>query len=419
MKRRCIVLILFTLFILTLQAQDPEVRSKSAILLDAVTGTVLFEKNADEPIPPASLTKLVTMHLAFRDVAMGKVHLDDVVPIPKAAWAINQSWGSSLMFLGPGQQVTLRELLLGLSVCSGNDAAIAIALYLAPTIEDFADRMNLEVRRLGLEHTHFMEPSGISEHNYTTAREFAAFCRYYISQHPDALRDFHSVREFAYPKAENVAEAYKDNPQTIVQTNRNLLLDAIEGVDGLKTGYIIESGYNIALTAQRNGTRFLAVLLGGPGSSTLHGGQIRAEDGAKLIEWGFENYKTLEVALNPLPEPRIWKGSINRAHIKIAGQNDSLNNQYEPEHSIQLLFTIEKDRGSDIQQKIQLFEPLIAPIESGTIIGQLVLTDSSGTLQQVPLTVQESIPQGNIFKRAFDSILLALTSFLRNLGIAN
>jgi len=405
-----VVLLLFTLG-LSLFAEDLEVRSKSAILLDASTGTVLFEKNADEPIPPASLTKLVTMHIAFQDIALGKVQLDDIVPLPKATWAINQSRGSSLMFLGPGQRVTLRELLLGLAVCSGNDAAMAIALYLAPSVNAFADRMNQEVQRLGLLQTHFVEPSGISEYNVTTAREFAAFCRFYISEHPEALTSFHSVWEFAYPKAENVAEAYKENPRTIKQTNRNLLLDTLEGVDGLKTGYIIESGYNIALTAKRGETRLLAVLLGGPGRSSLHGGQIRAEDGAKLIEWGFAHYKTLHLALNPLPQPRIWKGTVNRANLLISGASAD-------HHTNKIIFTTEKQRGIELQQRVELFEPLIAPLEVGSVVGHLVIYDELGILQSIPLTVEETIPKGNFFKRLFDSIVLGIKKIFLYIGLA-
>lgn len=418
MKRILLLTILLFSLFLSLSAENLEVLSRSAILLDASTGTVLFEKNADEAIPPASLTKLVTMHLAFQDIAIGKVHLDDVVPIPPSAWAINQSRGSSLMFLGPGQRVTLRELLLGLAVSSGNDAAVAVALYLAPTIADFADRMNREMQNLGLVHTHFVEPSGISEHNVTTAREFATFCRYYLSQHPEALRDFHSVRDFAYPKAENVPEAYRDNPGTIVQNNRNLLLDTLEGVDGLKTGYIIESGYNIALTAKRGDTRFLAVLLGGPGQSSLHGGQIRAEDGVNLIEWGFANYKTLQVALTFLPQPRVWKGTVNKVNLVIAGGSTPYRPVTSPQSNTALLLTVEKNRGRDLQQEISLVEPLVAPIDTGTIVGQLVLTDASGILRQIPLTVEQSIPEGNICKRILDSIMLGFTSFLKKLGLA-
>ncbi len=352
------------------------------------------------------------MHLALQDVAMGKVKLDTVVPIPRAAWAINQSWGSSLMFLGPGQRVTLKELLLGLSVCSGNDAAVAVALFLSPSIHDFAHRMNAEVQRLGLIHTNFVEPSGISEQNSTTAREFAIFCRYYINQHPEALQEYHSVREFAYPKAENVAEAYRDNPRTIVQTNRNLLLDTLPGVDGLKTGYIIESGYNIALTAKRDETRFLAVLLGGPGKSSLHGGQIRAEDGAKLIEWGFENYKTLKVSLPQLPEPKIWKGKENKAKLVLADQPLAAQTGIVID-SKNVLFTVKKQRGLDVRRRVELVEPLIAPLDAGTIVGQLVVTDTVGILKQIPIEVARPIPQGNIFKRIWDSILLALASLFK------
>ncbi|AEJ19772.1 D-alanyl-D-alanine carboxypeptidase family protein [Gracilinema caldarium] len=410
MQRQFFLLLLVIIPGLLLVAEDLEIHSRSAILLDASTGTVLFEKNADEPIPPASLTKLVTMHIAFQDIAMGKVHLDDIVPIPRAAWAINQSWGSSLMFLGPGQRVTLRELLLGLAVCSGNDAAVAIALYLAPSIEVFAERMNQEVQRLGLTHTHFVEPSGISEHNVTTARDFAAFCRFYIAEHPDAITNFHAVREFAYPKAENVPETYRDNPRTIVQSNRNTLLDTLEGVDGLKTGYIIESGYNIALTAKRGDTRFLAVLLGGPGRSSLQGGQIRAEDGTKLLEWAFANYKTLHLSPIPLPQPRIWKGTLNKTNLHIADAVIDRNTNM-------LSFTTSIHRGIKLNQNIEIFEPVVAPIQVGTIIGRLIISDNEGTLQQFPLTVDETIPKGNLIKRMIDALILCFIAFFKNIGL--
>ncbi|MDR0730140.1 MAG: serine hydrolase, partial [Treponema sp.] len=165
----------------------PAIVSRAALLLDAETGTVLYEKNADEPIPPASLTKLMTAHIALREAAAGTISLDETMQPPRESWAINQPPRSSLMFLAAGQQVSLRELLLGLAVPSGNDAAVAVALRLAPTVADFVDIMNGEATRLGLHMTHFVEPSGISEHNLTTAREFARFCQYYLTLYPQAL----------------------------------------------------------------------------------------------------------------------------------------------------------------------------------------------------------------------------------------
>ncbi|MDR2259084.1 MAG: serine hydrolase, partial [Treponema sp.] len=165
----------------------PEPVSRSAVLMDAATGTVLYVKNPDEEIPPASLTKLMTMHIVFEEAAARNISLDKVLSPPRESWAVNQPPRSSLMFLAAGQRTSIRELLLGLAVPSGNDAAVAAALTFAPTVRDFTALMNREARRLGLAKTRFVEPSGISEYNATTAAEFARFCREYIRLHPESL----------------------------------------------------------------------------------------------------------------------------------------------------------------------------------------------------------------------------------------
>ncbi|MBQ9909169.1 MAG: D-alanyl-D-alanine carboxypeptidase, partial [Treponema sp.] len=153
-----------------------DVWAGSAILIDASNGCVLFEKNADAIIPPASIAKLFVMYIVFKDVSEGKISLDDIVTLPERSWAINMPKDASLMFLGQGQIVTLRELLKGLAVASGNDAALAVADYISGSTKAFVERMNEECAALGLTHTHFVEPSGYDEHNLTTARELAAFC---------------------------------------------------------------------------------------------------------------------------------------------------------------------------------------------------------------------------------------------------
>jgi len=294
----------------------PEVVSQAAVLLDAETGTVLYAKNPDEEISPASLTKLMTMHLVLKEVDAGKASLGEIIPVGTESWALKQPPRSSLMFLAPGQIVTLREIMLGLAVSSGNDAAVAAALRLAPSVADFAALMTTEARRMGLRKTRFTEPSGISEDNITTAAEFAALCREYLRQHPRSLAEFHSVREFAYPQADNVAEAFRDNPMTIVQGNRNNLLRTFPGVDGLKTGYIDEAGYNIALTARRNDTRFIAVILGAPAHPG--GDRIRDRDGERLLSWAFENFKTVRPEIKQ-PEPaRLWKGKHKQVKLELA-----------------------------------------------------------------------------------------------------
>lgn len=270
---------------------DLDVHAGSAILVDAANGCVIYEKNADEVIPPASLTKLFVMYVAFQELSAGNISLDDVVPLPERSWAVNLPRDSSLMFLGQGQTVTLRELMTGLSVASGNDAAIAIAAYIAGDTATFVERMNEEARRLGLTHTHFEEPSGYSERNVTTAREFATFAQVYVTRYPEALRDFHSVREIRYPLEKNLApwEKHKGDSAAVQQSNTNALLRTLEGCDGIKTGFIYESGFNLALTAERNGVRFISVTMRGPGAAAT-GRRFRELDGETIMEWAFARF---------------------------------------------------------------------------------------------------------------------------------
>lgn len=370
-------------------AQEPDILSRSAVLMDATTGTVLFAKDADISIPPASLAKLMTMHIALSEISAGQAFLDEIVELPQEAWAENQPPGSSLMFLARGQKVTLEELLLGLIISSGNDAAVAVALRFAQTVQQFANRMNEEADKMGFLQTFFVEPSGVSEKNMTTAFEFASFCREYIRLHPETLRDYHSVEKFAYPKADNVPAAYRSRPGTVMQYNRNTLLGAVEGVDGLKTGYIDESGYNIALTAERNGTRLIAVILGAP--AKYGGDRIRDDDGEKLLEFGFEHYKTVRPQVDSLEPVRLWLGKTNSVEVDVERNN---------------AFTTTVDRAHTIYQKIEIDEPVLAPLDKGAVIGKLIFYDDTGNLAQSDLFTTAAAEKGGFFKRLFDRIQL-------------
>ncbi|MDR3166822.1 MAG: D-alanyl-D-alanine carboxypeptidase [Treponema sp.] len=376
----------------------PELESRAGVLMDAATGTLLYVKNGDEEIPPASLAKLMTIHIALREIAAGRASLEEIIPLPRESWAINQPPRSSLMFLAAGQRVSLGELLLGLAIPSGNDAAVAVALRFAPTVEEFVGLMNQEARNLGLSQTRFVEPSGISEENITTAREFAYFCREYLLLHPETLKDIHSVREFAYPKASNVGEAYRNRPGTILQYNHNALLtEGFEGVDGLKTGYIDEAGYNIALTAERRGTRFIAVILGAPAAS--RGDRIRDEDGRRLLSWGFENFKTLRPELGELPPARIWKGKGDYIPVIPGGS---------------LVFTAPASRGNALRWETEMEDPLIAPLPKGSPAGDLILYDEGGELRRFSLLTAEEAEPGSFFKGLWDTIRLFFRSLDKN-----
>jgi D-alanyl-D-alanine carboxypeptidase (penicillin-binding protein 5/6) len=388
----------------------PEIVSQAAVLLDAETGAVLYSKNPHDEISPASLTKLMTIHLVLKEVNAGRVSLDEIVPITTESWALRQPPRSSLMFLAPGQTVTLREIMLGLAVSSGNDAAVAAALRLAPSVSDFALMMSMEARRMGFIKTHFVEPSGISEDNMTTAAEFAAFCREYIRLYPWALAEFHSVREFAYPTTHNVAEAFKNNPNTIVQSNRNALLRTFPGVDGLKTGYIDEAGYNIALTAQRDGTRFLAVILGAP--ARPGGDHIRDRDGERLLTWAFANFKTVRPQISP-PEPaRLWKGKDKWVELRVeetAGLNNPLVFTAPLNRAVTNGAAI-NDGAASLRFDAEINNPLIAPLPAAATVGWLVISDDEGELHRVRLLTARAYQQGNIFKRIWHSIRLFFTN---------
>ena len=375
----------------------PELLSEAAVVMDAATGTLLYYKNPDLEIPPASLTKLMTMHLALREISAGNISLDrDIFP-PEESWSVNQPLHSSLMFLGEGQRTNLHELLLGLAVSSGNDAAVAVALQFAPSVRDFAAMMNQEAQALGLTRTRFVEPSGISEFNMTTAREFANFCRFYINAHPETLKTYHSVLEFGYPRAANMLDGRRPISilptgqrisGTIVPRNNNRLLGVVEGVDGLKTGYIDESGYNLALTAERGETRFIVIILGAP---RLNGIQIREEEGKRLLDWAFTHYRTIRPEMPGQLTTRVWKGRENYANLEPAEALD---------------FTSFANRGYPLNSRLELVDPLVAPLPPGSFAGDLIFYDSEGELHRVPLVLTEGIREGNFFKRLWDSIRL-------------
>ncbi|GHU10360.1 D-alanyl-D-alanine carboxypeptidase [Spirochaetia bacterium] len=393
-------------------AEDaPELGSRAAVLLDAATGTVLYAKNPDEPIPPASLTKLMTIHIALTEAAAGRAAFDEIVPLPRESWAINQPPRSSLMFLAAGQTVTLKELLLGLAIPSGNDAAVAVALRFAPSVKDFTGMMNDEAQRLGMNNTFFVEPSGVSENNITTAMDFAVFCSEYVRLHPETLSDYHSVAEFAYPKAENVAPQYRERPGTIVQYNHNNLLGIVEGVDGLKTGYIDESGYNIALSAMRMQTRLIAVILGAP--AQWGGDKIRDADGTALLEWGFRHFQTLHYTIPSISSVPLWKAKndfidiIPASYVQQGNGNIRQNNV---SGSNILEFTTYTGRGFGLRWETRIEEPLIAPdktpLGKGTVVGNITLYDDQGELRRIDLLTADDIEPGGFWKRLWHSIRL-------------
>ncbi len=379
------------------------IHAGSAILIDTVTGSILYEKNADEPIPPASLTKIVEMYVLFQAVENHEVSLDDVVPLPPQCWSENLPSDASRMYLGKNQRVTLKELMLGLAIASGNDASIAAAYYVCGNMEDFVKRMNDAVASLGLKHTHFVESSGYSERNVTTAREFATFARMYINKYPQSLEQFHSKNQLVYPQEKNLPPEKKPQVQSLAikQSNTNKLLGKIAGCDGLKTGYIDESGYNIAVTAKRNGNRFLSVTMRGPGHSTAEGNSYRVADNLTLFNYAFSSFADYH------PKQGIHDFAI--------GVADSKQKFIKLIPAFSEVFTVPFITGSSPEESVSAIHTevtmphcLLGNIKKGTECGKISYKIGSTTLLTIPLVADRDVESANIIGRLYGKLIYSL-----------
>lgn len=299
--------------------QAPEdLYAQSAILIDAYTDEVLYEKDPEVAIPPASLTKIMTLYLAYEALEEGRFRLSSRMNVSSRANFKNQERGSSIMYLEPGQAPTMYDLLLGLAIASGNDAAVAVAENLSGSVEAFVVRMNEKTKEWGLKNTFFVDPSGISEMNRVTAKDFAIVAQKYLQDFPQALQQIHNVKVFVYPRRENWASNGHKWHYTF--KNRIPLLANYEGADGLKTGYIRESGYNLISTAQRGQTRLIGVLLGVSALGVQTGDARRTNDMVKLMDYGFENFETIDVSrliLDASPTLRVLGGRQRSVQVAL------------------------------------------------------------------------------------------------------
>ncbi len=378
-----------------------DLEARAAVLLEFTTGQVLYAKNPDEPISPASLTKLMTLHLAFKRIEAGQMSFDDLVEVSRNAWAANFP-DSSLMFLEPGDKVTVGEIMKGIAIVSGNDAAVALAEHIGGTVENFVRMMNEEAQALGFKTFHFVDPHGLSPENKVTAREFAQFARLYIQLHPEALEMLHSQKEFSYPQYENLSDARKavTSPEAhrpITQQNRNGLLWTYEGVDGLKTGYVDEAGFNLAVTAKRGDMRLIGVLLGVQASSIPEGTAKREAEGAALLSWGFNNFVTVQPQMPEVKPVRVWKGAANEVNLEPAGGT--------------LTLVLEKGQEASLTASVRQEESVIAPVSKGQKLGEVIFAADGREIARVDLVAAEEVRLGNFFKRLWDSLRLWIHGF--------
>jgi D-alanyl-D-alanine carboxypeptidase (penicillin-binding protein 5/6) len=375
--------------------QEPDLHSRSAILVDALTGAVLFELAPEEPIAPASLTKLMTVHLALQKIDEGELRLTDWVVPEEDAWASAMPPHSSLMFLGPGQKLTVDQLLMGLVVASGNDAAVEVADLVAGSVPAFAQEMNDEAARLGYTVMHFTEPAGLSADNRITAREYADFARVFIALHPDALRRYFSVRTFTYPLPENLTGSAGTQPVT--QSNRNILLGRYPGADGLKTGYLDESGYHMAATAQRGGARLISVILGVPDVDGVSGAELRATLSAELLDYGFTNFTNIRPAWPAAAPVRVWKGAARSVSVMA---------------SVDPVVTVRLPDAPRVIARVEQTADIVAPVRKGEVLGHVVVTLDGKEFARFPLEAESSVPRGNVFRRALDSMIIFVRALL-------
>lgn len=393
-KTAVIVIAIFIIIFPSIADQDfsvspPPLLSRSVILIDVATNDVLYEKDADLEIPPASMTKLMTLHVIYNLIEAGIIGYQDIVPVSEMADWRNLPGMSSNMRLESGQWITLKELMLGLAVSSGNDAAIALAEYAGGTVESFVQMMNDEARKLGFDLLHFADPSGLSAENRVTARQFADFCKIYVSENPQALTELHGVPDFTYPMPHNGPTSLS-KPKT--KKNTNLLIGRYEGIDGLKTGYIDESGYNIAVTAEREGRRLLAVLMGAPGTLVGIDGLVnRAMDAALLLDYGFystTHYTPAPPVLGMIP---VYKGHTQSLSLVI--------------DEVELL-TIERWKASAIQWEIDIPTGVIGPVSEGEILGSAVLKFEDEIIAEYAVKSGAEVQSTGFWGRFADSFSL-------------
>jgi len=395
-RKAFLSLLLSILFLQSLVCEQsrPDINALSAVLIDAKTGTVLYEKNSTMSHPPASLTKVMTIHLLLEEISSGRLSPYSKVEVPPESWASNLPRDSSLMFLGPEQSPSVKDILEGLAVASGNDAAVAAAHLVAGSVPSFTSKMNEEANRLGLHGLVFVEPSGYDEKNRITARDFALFCKYYLERHPQALAELHSVREFSYPRPENLVGLNHMKP--IVQYNRNSLLLSYPGVDGIKPGYLHESGFNIAVTARRNDMRLILVQLGEEGTNQLDGIRQRNRDAKVLLNYGFDNFTTLKIDY-PRPEPvRVWKGE--KPFLTPKGPEE-------------VWVTVRKGSEKSLRGEISQASYATAPIPRGAVLGTVKVMSGEKVVFSGELKAEESLERGPWWKVAYHSVLV----FLRGL----
>ena len=379
MKKLIAALAASALLMSAAQAQQvpaPQIAARSWLLLDATSGQVIASQDPDIRIEPASLTKVMTAYVVFEALRDKKVTLDQMVNVSVRAWKVDGS--SSKMFIDPATPVKINDLLYGLMVQSGNDAAVALAEAVAGDEATFVTLMNRDAERMGMKNTKFANPHGLpSPDNYSTARDLSILASRVIKDFPEFYK-IDSVKEFTYNR--------------IKQQNRNRLLWLDPTVDGMKTGHTEASGFSMIASAHRpNGPagerRLISVLSG----ATSDGN--RTAESQKLLNWGFQNFDTVKLYAKgqAILTPEIWKGS--KSNVKIGFPND-------------VWVTVPKGVAQKMKPVLERKDPLVAPLALNSRVGTLKMNVDGKPLLALPVVALEEVREASIFGRAWDSMRL-------------
>jgi len=343
----------------------PPLEASSYYLLDFDSEQTIAAFNEDTPIPPASLTKIMTVFVTFRELADGRLKLDEPVTVSEKAWRT----GGSRMFLEPNKAVTVGELLKGIIIQSGNDASVALAEHISGNEVTFAQLMNQTAQSLHMRHTHFVNSMGLpSPDHYSSAHDMAILTRALIHEFPEYYK-WHSEKEYTY--------------NNITQRNRNKLLWRDPTVDGVKTGHTEEAGYSLVASAKRDGRRLISVVTGTKSSDA------RANANQALLNYGFRFFQTRKIypASKTIAEPRIWLGETETLPIGLSAD----------------LYVTAPSRSIDqLSSVIETGQEITAPVEQGQVLGKLKIMLEETLIAERPLVALQTMPEGGLFRRLYD-----------------
>jgi serine-type D-Ala-D-Ala carboxypeptidase (penicillin-binding protein 5/6) len=367
--------ILFTLLLTFNSNAAFDIKARSVILQDYLSGEILFEKEPDNSIYPASMTKIMTAIVAFDLIKNGNLSLDEKFIISENAWRLSSA-GYSSMFIMVGDEITVENLLKGIIIASGNDACVALAEGIAGSESAFAILMTAKAKEIGMENTNFANASGINNtENISTVRDILIMSNYLIKNFPEEYKYF-SEKEFTWNRT---------GWDPITQGNRNPLLYKNLGYDGIKTGYLAVEKYSLASSIYRNGRRLIAV---GTGFETKND---RSKESSKLLLWGLTNFDLIEItkANTPIEDVEVWLG--NKDMLKTYVKED-------------IYKTIPKARKNLLKVSLNYNGPIAAPIKKDDIIGKLNLSYNGELIEKYDLLAYEDVKKLNIFSRLMKSI---------------